>query len=338
MPDKIRWGIISTARIGRKRVIPAIQKSSNGEVVVVASRSLDKAKAFANEVGIPKAFGSYQEMIESGEVDAIYNPLPNSEHVEWSIRCAEAGVPCLCEKPLAGNATDAQKMVDAFNTQNVLLAEAFMWRFHPRSVRVKEMLDAGAIGEIKAMNATFTFFIGDESDIRLNPELEGGALLDVGCYCLSSMRFLLGEEPDGGKAFARIPPGGVDEMLTAALSFPSGVVAHFDCGFRAQKTNFYDIRGTEGRIRVEDSYTPDADVETTIHYWQSKFDGSAFHNSYEEIKFLPVDQYTLMAEDFADAILNNRPPQFPAQDAVAQLKVIDRLLADARGESTSWAE
>ncbi|RMF78505.1 MAG: gfo/Idh/MocA family oxidoreductase [Chloroflexi bacterium] len=323
MADKIRWGVISTANIGRKRVLPAIQQSRNGELVAIASRNLDSAQAVADELGIPKAYGSYEALIADPDIDAIYNPLPNSLHAEWSIKCAEAGKPTLCEKPLASDAAEAQTMVDAFAERGVLFAEAFMWRFHPRSQRVKQMLDDGAVGDVHVISATFSFRLSDESNIRLSKALAGGSLMDVGCYCINAARFFTGEEPIDGQAFADWgATTGVEERLTAILRFESGVIAHFDSSLRSQKTHQYEIRGSKGRILVEDSFVPEASVETVIRYWHE--------GSYEAIKIDPANHYQIMVEDFADALSNNRPPKFLPQDGVNNMKVIDMLLAKAR--------
>ena len=322
MPEKVRLGILSTAEIGRGRVIPALKQCRNLEVTAVASRSLDKAQAFAKEVGIPTAYGSYEELLADPNVDAIYNPLPNSMHAEWSIKCAEAGKPTLCEKPLASDAPEAQTMVDAFARRNLLFAEAFMYRFHPQTQKVKQLLTDGAIGEVREMNAAFSFVITDEDNIRLSKPLAGGSLMDIGCYCLNVMRFLTGEEPDQVEAIARVGVrSGVDEYLSAVISFPSGVLGHFDSSFRLHWTHTYEVRGTEGRIVVEQGFVVPPTSETAIRYWHG--------DEYQEITIPAANSYTLMGEDFADALLNNRPPMFPPQDAVRNMEAIDRLYAAA---------
>jgi xylose dehydrogenase (NAD/NADP) len=322
MSDRIRWGILSTANIGRKRVIPAIMKSSNGVVTAVASRTLDRARTFADQLDIPTAYGSYEELIADPNIDAIYNPLPNSDHARWSIACAEAGKPTLCEKPLASDAAEAQQIVDAFKAREVLFAEAFMYRFHPRTVRVKEMVDSDAIGDLKVIQATFTFDIGGrEDDIRLKKDLAGGSLMDVGCYCINVMRLITGEEPVNARAFARIGAE-VDETLVGLLDFPSGVLGHFDCGFRSPVTNTYEIRGTTGRIYIDPAFTPNHDQDVTIHYWGP--------DGYEAIPVPAADQYQLMVEDFGDALQQNRPPRYLPQDAVANMQAIDQLYASLK--------
>ncbi len=323
MTSKIRWGILSTAGIGKRRVIPAMKLANYGEVTAVASRDLERAKAFAAELGIPKAYGSYEELINDPDIDAIYNPLPNSEHAKWSILCAEAGKPVLCEKPLAIDAAESQKMVDAFTSRGVPFAEGFMYRFHPQAVKVKELVANGAIGVLNTISASFTFNIADESNIRLSKELAGGALMDVGCYCVNVMRFMTGEEPLTAKALADFgAKSGVDERLVGLLKFPSGVLGHFDCGLRVQHLHTYELRGTEGRIQVEKGFTVQPNETPIIRIWCG--------DKYEEITVPAVNHYTLMAEDFADALLNKRPPLFAGQDGVANMRVIDMLLADAR--------
>lgn len=324
MPDKIRWGILSTASIGFRRVVPAMQQSRNGEVTAVASRSLDKAQKYAAERNIPKAYGSYEELLADPEIDAIYNPLPNSEHAEWSIRCAEAGKPVLCEKPLAKDAAEAQTMVDAFASRGVLFAEGFMYRFHPQTVKVKEIIEHGAVGQMTSLNASFTFPIRTEDNIRLNNGLAGGGLMDVGCYCLNVMRLMSGEEPVRGRALARFgEQSQVDEQLAGVLEFPSGVIGHFDCGVRSLRTHTYEIRGTEGRILVEKGFVMEPHEEPIIRWWHGE--------DYQEFKMPAVNQYTIMAEDFADALLNKRPPRYLPQDGVENMKAIDMLIASARG-------
>lgn len=323
MTDRIRWGVLSTAGIGRKRVIPAIGKSSNGVVAAVASRGLEKAQSFAAELGIPTAYGSYEELIAADDIDAIYIPVPNSEHAEWSIRCAEAGKPTLCEKPLASDAPEAQKMVDAFAERGVLFAEAFMYRFHPQTQKVKELLDAGAVGEIHTLRAAFTFAVNSEDDIRLSAELAGGSLRDVGAYCVNVMRFMTGHEPEGVKALAKFgAKSGVDETFSGVLKFPGDVLGHFDCGLRTFREHSYELRGDEGRILIEEGFVMDPEHSTFIRHWKG--------DDYQEIEISPADHYTLMAEDFADALLNDRPPRFAPMDGVANMDVLDRLAASAR--------
>ena len=322
MTKTIRWGILSTANIGR-RVIPAMHASRNGEVAAVGSRSLASAQAFAAEQNIPRAYGSYEDLLADPDIDAIYIPLPNSMHAEWSIKCAQAGIPTLCEKPFASDAREAQSIVDAFEAHGIPLAEAFMYRFHPQHAKVKEIIAADGIGEMQIISAAFTFPISDAANIRLSKPLAGGAIMDVGCYCINLMRFMTGEEPSHATAAARFgEESGVDEALAGSLMFPSGVIGSFHCGLRAHNERSYAIKGRDGVIRVPAAYVPDKSAETIVQHWRG--------DDYAEHVIPPVDHYQLMVEDFADALLDGRPPRFPASDAVANMAVIDQLLESAR--------
>ena len=322
MTDQVRWGILSTANIGRK-VIPAIHSSSNGVVAAVASRSPERAREFADEQDIPIVYGSYEELIESDDVDAIYNPLPNSMHAEWSIKCAQAGKATLCEKPFASDAAEAQTIVDAFEKHKVLLAEAFMYRFHPQHAKVKSIVADGGIGDLKIINSSFTFYISDAANIRLSKSLAGGGLMDVGCYCVNLMRFMTDEEPETVTAVGNIgATTGVDEILAGTLKFPSGVIGHFDCGLRADRQQSYRLKGTSGSIVVSSSFTPDKRKDTVVQHWQG--------DQLTEHVIAPVDHYQLMVEDFADALLTGRAPRFPPNDAVRNMEVVDRLLSQVR--------
>ncbi|MCY3779891.1 MAG: Gfo/Idh/MocA family oxidoreductase [Chloroflexi bacterium] len=322
MSDRIRWGILSTANIGR-RVIPAVQASTNGVVAAVGSRSLERAQAFAEELEIPRVYGSYEKLLADGQVDAIYNPLPNSMHAEWSIKCAEAGIPTLCEKPFASDAFEAQSIVDAFERHGVPLAEAFMYRFHPQHAKVKEIIAEGGIGELQFINSSFTFAIGSGANIRLSKALAGGALMDVGCYCVNLMRFMTGEEPAHVTASGIIgKTTGVDEALAGTLEFPSGVIGHFECGLRAYRQHSYALKGSSGMITVPTSFVPDKAADTVVQHWQG--------DDYAEHIIPATDHYQLMVEDFADALINERAPRFPPADAVNNMVVVDALLAGAR--------
>jgi predicted dehydrogenase len=323
MSEKIRWGILSTANIGRKRVAPAIQTSRNGRVLAVASRDRDRARAYAEALDIPRYYGSYEELIADPEIDAIYNPLPNHMHAEWSIRCADAGKPVLCEKPLASDAAEARAFVDAMENRGVLLAEAFMYRYHPQTQRVKSMVDGGAIGNVEFIQASFTFQVRSETNIRLRADMAGGALMDVGCYCVNLMRFMTGEEPAAVSALARFGERTlVDEYLVGIMQFPSGVLGHFDCGLRTYGNHSYEIRGSKGRISVEQGFvmTPGADM--TIRHWRE--------DVYQAIVIDGADHYQIMVEEFADSLIKGTPIRFLIEDAVRNIQVTDRLLASAR--------
>jgi len=326
MSDKIRWGILGAANIGRK-VIPAIHQAHNSVVAAVASRDQAKARAYADELNIPQAYGSYEALLNDPAIDAIYIPLPNGLHYEWSLKCAAAGKPVLCEKPLTSNATEARELVEVFERAGLTFAEAFMYRHHPMTRRVVELIRGGAIGQVSIIAAAFTFPIRRETDVRLNTDLAGGALMDVGCYPVSLMRMVTGEEPDAVTAIANF--GGasqVDETLSGVFHFPSGAIGHFDCGFRTFFTNAYEVRGTTGKITIEPSFTMPPDHPTTIRLITQ--DGAT--NRVEEIEIAPANSYQLMVEDFAAAIQEKRPPLYDGRDAILQMQAIDRLYQSVR--------
>ena len=317
----VRWGVISTANIGRSAVNPAIQASSNGELVAVASRSEEAARAFAEEWGIPGHYGSYEALLEDDGIDAVYIPLPNNMHKEWTIRAAEAGKHVLCEKPLALDVAECEEMEAAAAEHGVKLMEAFMYRFHPRSRRAIDMVREGVVGELKTIRSAFTFRLSRPDDIRWLPEFGGGALMDVGCYCVNVSRTIVGEEPVEVQATASRADTGVDDHLVGILRFPSGVVAHFDCALTAERCEFYEVAGTEAYLRVPAAFRPgtaDAHIEehsgsgdTTVHT-------------------LPgVDQFQLMVEHFADCVLNDEQPRYPVAEAIRNMRVIEALYESA---------
>lgn len=320
MAEKVRWGILSTANIGRKRVIPAIVRSRNGVVTAIASRDRSRAETLAAEFDVATAFDSYEALIESSEVDAVYNPLPNSHHAAWALRAAEAGKPMLCEKPLAVDAAEAQRMVDAFAAAGVLFAEAFMYRFHPQTLHVKAMLDTGEIGELRSINASFVFSLRNPDNIRLSAALAGGSLMDVGCYCINVMRLFTGEEPAAVSGVQTVGETGVDTGFSGVLAFPSGVLGHFASGLSHFRGHSYTITGSTGRIRVDEAFVPEPGAETVIHHWRD--------DRHSTISIPGADHYQLMVEDFADALIEARPPRYTPEDAVANMRVIDRLKRD----------
>jgi D-xylose 1-dehydrogenase (NADP+, D-xylono-1,5-lactone-forming) len=324
---KVRWGILSTADIGLRALIPAIRGSQRGEVIAISSRDSGRAQMVAKEYGIPRAHGSYEELIADPDVDAIYNPLPNHMHGEWSIKAAQAGKPVLCEKPFARDAAEAQRMVDEFARRNLLLAEGFMYRFHPQQQLVKQLVRQGAVGNLNLLRVSFTFWMSDErhaQDIRTKAEMAGGALMDVGTYCVNLMRFITEEEPKHVSASAVWAASGTDDTVVGTLQFPSGVLGHFDCGFRSAFESSYELRGDAGRIVVHSAFLARPDEVKTIQVWRGE--------NCEAITVPEADQYSLMVDDFNDALLNQRMPTFPPQDAVRQMQVLDRLYASARGE------
>ena len=319
---RVRWGVLSTANIGRAAVNPAIQASSNGTLVAAASRDAARAGAFAAEHGIPSAFGSYEALLERDDIDAVYIPLPNSLHREWTIRAAQAGKHVLCEKPLAMDAAECEEMAAAADDAGVTLMEAFMYRFHPRTERVLEMLRDGRVGRVGAVRSAFTFRLRDQTNIRLDPDLGGGALMDVGCYCVNVSRTLVGEEPVEVQAAAHWTERGVDESMAGILRFPGGATAHFDCALTLERSEAYEVAGTDGQLRVPAAFLPGTDDAEIIE--TRGREGESIHT------IAGVDEYRLMVEHFADCVLHDREPRYGVADAVANMRVITALYRSAR--------
>jgi predicted dehydrogenase len=321
----LRWGVLGAANIARKQVIPAIQASNNGRVVGIASRDKGRAEQLAQEASIGQVFDDYAALLASDEIDAVYIPLPNSEHRQWTIAAAEAGKHILCEKPLALTAAEAEEMVAAAERRGVQLSEAFMYRHHPLVHTVLEMLHQGVIGELRLVRSTFTFSLADDANIRLSAPLGGGALMDVGCYGVNVARLMTGAEPVAVSAMAEYGPSGVDESFVGVLHFaPEGrpaVLAEVDVSVRAAGGTSSELIGSQGKIVVRQGFKPDAAEEGEIQLHQQGDVSRIFSD--------PVDQYRLMVEDFGKAVLLGRPLAYPAQDAVANMRVLDLLRAAA---------
>jgi len=321
---KLRWGVISTSNIGRVAVNPAIQASHNGELVAVASRTEEAAKAFAEKSGIPTAYGSYKALLEDEGIDAIYNPLPNSLHLDWSIKAAEKGKHVLCEKPLALSAAQCREMEAAASANGVKLMEAFMYRFHPRTSRALELVRSGAIGDLRQIRSSFTFPLSRPEDIRWDAGLGGGALMDVGCYCVNVGRTMAGAEPVEVRAMANWHSGGVDEQMAGSLLFANGVLAHFDCALNMERTEVYQLLGTDGHLRVQKAFVPGTD-EAVIEQFDAE-------NNLSTLKVEGANEYQLMVEHFADCALNDLPLRYPAEEAALNMKVIEALYESARND------
>ena len=321
-PRRIRWGILSTSNIGAVALIPAIRKSRNGEVRAVASRDLERARAFAAKHEIPRAYGSYPELLEAEDVDAIYNPLPNNLHCEWTVRAAEAGKHVLCEKPLAMNASECDAMDRAATAHGVKLMEAFMYRFHPRTMKVVELIRSGVIGPLESLQASFRFRLERPGNIRLQPELGGGALMDVGCYCVNLARTLAGAEPVEAQAFAVWAPTGVDARMAGTLRFETGLLAQFDCALTHERRETYVASGPLGDLVVCAAFVPGTG-ETVIEEMHAR--GEATRH------LVPgADEYREMTEHFADAVLGATAVRYPAAEASDNMRAIEALYRSAR--------
>ena len=327
--DKLRWGILGTGRIV-DLLLPAFRGVAHSRVVAVASRDPERARTWAAERGVPVALGSYEELVASNEVNAVYIALPNALHREWAVRAAQAGKHVLCEKPLAVNATEARQMAAAAEAHGVKLMEAFMYRFHPQIARLRQLVADGAIGELKQIRASFGFSIRRADDIRLSRELGGGALLDVGCYCVNVARLLTGAEPTAAAARAVWGPSGVDESFAGVLEFPRGVLAVIDCSFHigASLQQWLSISGTQGRIIVTHPFRVGEEPVTL------QLDNLDAMGRAESVQLPGASEYWLMVQHFTDAVLDDRPLDYPPQDSVANMQAIDALLAAALSART----
>jgi predicted dehydrogenase len=326
MEAKIRWGVLGTANIAIKRFVPAVRASSNGVVSAIAARERSRAESIATQLEIPRAYGSYEALLADPEIDAVYIPLPNALHAQWTIAAARCGKPVLCEKPLAIDALEAQHVVDECARLGVPLMEAFMYRFHPQHARVAAMIAAGAIGDVCAVRAAFMFALEPlaGTNVRLSAGLAGGALMDVGCYAVNAARMLFGEEPQWASAQWDFREDlGIEVALSGVLGFSDTRMATIDCSFRASGKSSYQVAGSRGRIDVLDAFTPDAASDVTILITDAA--------GARRTETLPgIDQYRAQAEAFADALLHHRAVPIPPSDAVANMRAIDALKNSAR--------
>jgi len=314
--------VLSTANIGRSAVNPAIQSSRNGTLVAVASRDGARARAFAAEWGIPRHHDGYDALLEDAEIDAIYIPLPNHLHAPWTIRAVEHGKHVLCEKPLALSAAECREMERAASANGVKLMEAFMYRFHPRTERAVELVQGGALGAVRAIRSAFTFRLTRTDDVRLDPAMGGGALMDVGCYCVNVSRTLVGSEPVEAQAWATWGPSGVDVEFSGALRFGSGLVAHFDCALTLERREVFEVAGTHASITVEAAFRPGDGAVAIVEH---RATGQDVRHEMDG-----ADEYRSMVEHFADCVLYDRPLRYPAAEAAGNMAALEALLASAR--------
>ena len=331
MSTKIRWGVLSTAKIGRKQVIPGMQHCQFAEVTAIASRSLETAQATAKELAIPKAYGSYEELLADPDIDAIYNPLPNDLHVPWTIKAAEAGKHVLCEKPIALNADEARSLLAVRARTGVKIGEAFMVKLHPQWIRTSELIAEGRIGPVRLVTGTFSYFNDDATNIRNKPEMGGGALMDIGCYLIFAARQFFAAEPNRVVAtIDRDPTTKIDRLTSFLLEFPAG---HAICSCSTQLVPNQRIQaiGTKGRIELELPVN-----STPEHHNQIFIDdgGDRFGRDITPETFDAVDQYTLQGDAFSRAILDNTEVPVPIESAVANMAIIDALIRST--QSNTW--
>jgi predicted dehydrogenase len=322
---QVRWGILSTADIGMRKVTPAIQRAANCEVVAIASRDADRADAAAAELEIPAAYGSYEALLAADDVDAVYIPLPNDLHAPWTIAAAQAGKHVLCEKPLALTAGQAVEMGAAADAAGVKLAEAFMYRHHPTWLEAVRLVREGSIGELQSVQSWFSYYNDDPDDIRNRLENGGGAVMDIGCYGIHLSRLLFAAEPSEIHAAVRRDPVlGIDTLSSGILVFPGGGQATFTCSTRAEPDQRVHIAGSAGRIEIEIPFNIPPGRETRIRVTAGGDPPVA--PSTEVVTFAAADAYTLQADAFARAILDGTELWATVDDAVANLRVIEAVL------------
>jgi predicted dehydrogenase len=323
----LRIGILSTAAIARKKVIPGMLKARRVEVVAIASRDGARAQSVAAELGIPTAHTSYQALLADPGVDAVYIPLPNNLHAQWSIAAAQAGKHVLCEKPLALTSSDAQAMIDVFEAEDRRLMEAFMYRLHPSWIAVQEIVASGRIGRLTAIQSWFSYFNEDASNIRNIRDAGGGALFDIGCYSVNLSRMLFGADPTRVEgSMVRDPMTGVDVLTSGIMEFDAGV-ATFTCSIRAEDDQRVHVYGTRGRISIGIPFNIPPDRPTQV-FVTAGGDPPVAPDT-EMLTFETTDPYTVETERFATAILDGLPMPVPPQDAVANLRVIERIFEAA---------
>ena len=321
---KIHFGVLSTAKIGITKVIPAMQKGEHTEVVAIASRSAEKAREVAHNLGIPRWHGSYDALLKDPNVDAVYNPLPNDQHVSWSVRALEAGKHVLCEKPIALSAAEGRILVEAARRHpHLKVMEALMYRHHPRWLKTKELVETGEIGELRAIQVFFSFYNDDPGNIRNSSARGGGALMDIGCYPISMSRWLFNAEPK--RVFGLVvndPHLGVDRLVSAILDFGVGQ-ATFTCSTQIAHFQLAHLAGAKGHIELaEAALNPPNDRPSVIRLHR---DGEV-----QRLEIDASDQHRIQGDCFAEAILNDTQVPIPLEDAVRNMEVIDAIVASGR--------
>jgi predicted dehydrogenase len=332
MSRKIRWGVLSTASIGVRKVLPGMQQGKYSEVVAIASRDLGKAREAAAKLGIPTAYGSYEELLEDVSIDAIYNPLPNQLHVPWTIKAAEAGKHVLCEKPLSLTVAEAESLLKIRERTSVKIGEAFMIRSHPQWLRVKALIDEGRIGQLRCVMGCFSYHNVDPKNIRNNTESGGGALYDIGCYCIQAARYAFGAEPKRVVGCIDRDPGMQIDRLTSGILEFAGGQSIFTCSTQFVPYQRVQFFGTTGRIEIEIPFNAPKDRPTRIF-----IDCGELFGAERMTEEFPIcDQYTLQGDDFSKAILDDTEVPVPLEEAIRNMKVIEAIFQSAK--SGGWAD
>ena len=334
MTRRIRWGVLGCAGIAAKAVIPAIQSSRLGRVTAIASRDADRAAQMAARFGIDRAYGSYEELLADPQIDAIYNPLPNHLHVPMTLRALAHGKPVLCEKPIALDAAQAKELLAAQEAAGVTVAEAFMVRHHPQWTTARALVAEGRLGEVRAIQTIFTYYLDDPANVRNQADIGGGGLFDVGCYAVNTARFLFNAEPLRAIALMeRDPIFGTDHLTSGLLAFSEGRQLAFTCSTQLALTQKITVLGTRGRLEIPVPFNAPADQPTVLVLDDGR---DLAGGGREDIAIEPVDQYREQADAFAQAVLSGTPPVTGLEDAIANMKAIDALFRSA--VSGRWEE
>lgn len=318
--DKLRWGLLSTARINGA-VMPPLRLSKRSELLGVASRDQAKAVAYANEWGLPRAYGSYAALLADPDINVVYNPLPNHLHAAWSIAAAEAGKHVLCEKPLALSVAEVDRVRAAARANQVVIAEAFMYRHHPQTLKVLELLKNKPIGELLVIKGAFTFDLTPRpADIRWRPEWGGGSLWDVGCYPISYTRLIAQAEPVEALGWQMTSASGIDEVFVGQMRFANGLLAQFECGFRSPYRTGLEVVGTHGALSISTPFKPEGSAWITLRYG----------DRIEQFEALGQELYQGEIEDMEQAVLEGKPPRISLEDSRANVALICACLESAR--------
>jgi predicted dehydrogenase len=323
----IRWGVLGCAGIAAKAVIPAIQSSRLGRVAAIASRDAEKASAMATRFGIEKSYGSYEDLLSDPDIDAIYNPLPNHLHVPMTIKALEHGKPVLCEKPIALNAAQASELAEAQKAANLPVAEAFMVRHHPQWKKARAMVAEGRLGDVRAIQTIFAYYLDDPKNVRNQADIGGGGLFDVGCYAINTARFLFDAEPLRAIALMENDPVfDTDRLTSGLLAFPEGRQLAFTCSTQLSLTQKVTVLGTRGRLEIPIPFNAPADQQTVLIFDDGR---DLAGGGRQEIVIEPVDQYREQVDAFAQAVLSGTPLEPGLEDAIANMKAIDALFRSA---------
>jgi predicted dehydrogenase len=333
MQKKVRWGVLSTANIGVKKVIPGMQRGALCEVTAIASRDFARAREAANALDIEKAYGSYEELLADPEIDAIYNPLPNQLHVPWTAKAAEAGKHVLCEKPLSMTVAEAETLLEVRARTGVKIGEAFMIRSFTQWLRLRELLESGRIGELRSVVAAFSYYNVDPKNIRNQLESGGGALYDIGCYCIQAARYAFGGLPRRAVGLVeRDPEMHTDRLTSAMLDFEAGH-AIFTCSTQLVPYQRVHFLGMKGRIEIEIPFNAPIDRPTRMFIDET---GELFGSGIVTEEYATADQYTMQGDAFSRAVLDNTEVPVSLEDAIANMKVIEAVFKSA--ETGGWVE